>query len=222
MRVLVSKDMTQAQSKSSLSYQPGDVIQAQRKYESLGIKAGETATVVLSSGGRVQIERQDGVIVEWRPALMPHFSAFTVAEREIAVGETLRVTANDYFRELVNGERVTVAEINRRQGLLYINKANGARLTVNIDRPLHIEHGYCSTIHSAQGQTCERVIIEADARSATAHEASYYVALSRARSEVALYTDDRALLPQAMARESSKTTALSLARAGSQESALER
>ena len=63
-------------------------------------------------------------------------------------------------------------------------------------------------MHAAHGQTAERVLIEADTRSATANESSFYVAISRAREGVTLYTDDRALLPEAMGRQDEKSAAL--------------
>ena len=43
-----------------------------------------------------------------------------------------------------------------------------------------------------------------------ANESLFYVAISRARSEVTIYTDDRAMLPEAMGREDVKRAALDL------------
>ncbi|NNM52809.1 MAG: hypothetical protein HKM02_11405 [Pseudomonadales bacterium] len=53
-----------------------------------------------------------------------------------------------------------------------------------------------------------RVLIEADTKSATANESLYYVAISRARDGVTLYTDDKAALPASMVREDGKSAAL--------------
>jgi ATP-dependent exoDNAse (exonuclease V) alpha subunit len=65
-------------------------------------------------------------------------------------------------------------------------------------------------VHSAQGQTCERVLIEAPASGAMGNEASYYVAVSRASHEVVIYTDDAQRLPEMLGREDIKTSALEL------------
>lgn len=81
-------------------------------------------------------------------------------------------------------------------------------LTLDTAKPLHLDYGYCSTVHAAQGKTAERVLIDADTKSATANESAYYVAISRARFEVDIYTDDKALLPEAMGREDIKHAAL--------------
>lgn len=210
INVLISKDFTEAQRKSSISYQKGDVVQTQRKYESLGLRAAEFATVVTAGSGYVVLQRQDGETIEWRPVLMPHVAVYRVAERELTVGETARITANDYGRGLINGETVTVAGIDRGKDVLTLVKGNGEVATLDLSKPLHLEHGYCTTVHSAQGKTCERVIIDADATSATANESLYYVAISRARKEVSIYTDDKMLLPDAMSRADKKTIALSL------------
>ena len=205
---LERRDLTMAQAKSSLAYQVGDVVQAQKDYASLGLARGELARVVEAGGGRVTLERGDGGQVEWRPATQTHLLAYRENSRELAEGDVVRLTANDRGLGVVNGERAVVAGVDAERQTVTLTKADGERLTLNADRPLHLEHGYCSTVHAAQGQTAERVLIEADTRSATANESSYYVAISRAREGVTLYTDDRALLPEAMGREDSKSAAL--------------
>lgn len=77
-----------------------------------------------------------------------------------------------------------------------------------LDGPLYLDHGYAQTVHSAQGQTCERILIDAPAGSATNNESVYYVAISRATHEAKLYTDDAQRLPEALSREDGKTAAL--------------
>lgn len=205
---LERRDLTTAQARSSLAYQVGDVVQAQKDYASLGLARGELARVVEAGGGRVTLERGDGGQVEWRPVMQTHLTAYCENLRELAEGDVVRLTANDRGLGVVNGERAVVAGIDAERQMVTLTKADGERLTLNADRPLHLEHGYCSTVHAAQGQTAERVLIEADTRSATANESSFYVAISRAREGVTLYTDDRALLPEAMGRQDEKSAAL--------------
>ena len=57
---------------------------------------------------------------------------------------------------------------------------------------------------------CDRVLIETDTRSATANERAYYVAISRAREDVRIYTDDKAMLAEAMSRLDQKSAALEI------------
>lgn len=208
---LTRHDLTHAQARMSLSYQPGDVVEAKKPYASLGLQRGEFARVVEGAAGTVRLERTDGQQVEWRPALQPNMIAYRESVRELSVGDQVRFTANDHARGLVNGDRATVTAIDGQRQTVALQKTDGSAVTLDASRPLHLDHGYCATVHAAQGQTAERVLIEADTGSVTANESSFYVAISRASAEVAIYTDDKASLPEAMGREDVKDAALDLA-----------
>lgn len=219
--ILERKDLGEAQALRTVSYQPGDVVRADRDYKSLGIARGEMAHVVEGRDGVVTLERSDGERVEWSPVRQPHMSAYTEGARELAVGEVVRITENDYRQGLVNGERATVVAINAGAHSLTLAKADGTQLSLDTTSPLHVDHGYCQTIHGAQGQTAERVMIEAEASRTVGNESLYYVAVSRAEHEVTIYTDDKAMLPEAMGREDHKSAALEIEPDGRSERAYE-
>ena len=208
LTTLGSKDLTEAQKLRTVSYQAGDVVRADRDYKALGLERGDFARVVDGRAGVVTLERADGQRVEWRPVNQPHLTAFTEQQRELAVGDVVRFTHNDHRNGIVNGERATVASIDIEQGRIVLDKPDGTRLAQRLDGPLYLDHGYAQTVHSAQGQTCERILIDAPAGSATNNESAYYVAISRATHEVKLYTDDAQRLPEALSREDGKTAAL--------------
>jgi ATP-dependent exoDNAse (exonuclease V) alpha subunit len=67
-------------------------------------------------------------------------------------------------------------------------------------------------VHSSQGLTCDKVLIEADAHSLTANSNSFYVAISRARLKAQIYTDDREMLSFAMSRQIENLSALDIQR----------
>ena len=208
LTTLGSKDLTEAQKLRTVSYQTGDVVRADRDYKQLGLGRGEFARVVDGRAGVVTLERADGQRVEWRPVNQPHLVAFTEQRRELAAGDVVRFTHNDHRAGIVNGERATVASIDMEQGRIVLDKSDGTRLAQRLDGPLYLDHGYAQTVHSAQGQTCERILIDAPASSATNNESAYYVAISRATHEAKLYTDDAQRLPEALSREDGKTAAL--------------
>ena len=208
--ILERQDLTQAQLKSSLSYSAGDLVQMQRHYDSIGLRRGDLARVVTAEPGCITLHREDGVQVAWRPTAMPHVAVFQAAVRELSTGDRVRFTANNYGHQVINGDIGTVKAVERDGSRLHIEKADGSLVALDINAPLYLDHGYCTTVHAAQGQTCERVLVDADIKSAMASESLYYVAISRARSEVAIYTDDRELLPEAMARKDEKTAALDI------------
>lgn len=207
---LERKDLTKAQATSSLSYQSGDIIQAQKDLESLGLKRGDLATVIESKDGKVILEKVDGNHVEWKPAIQTSVTAYNLTERELSVGDSVRLTSNDYTQGVLNGDRAKVTSIDAEHQKITLTKTDGQSITLDSSKPLHLDHGYCSTVHSAQGQTAQRVLIDADAYSAATNESGYYVAISRAREEVKIYTDDKSMLPESISRESTKSAALDI------------
>jgi conjugative relaxase-like TrwC/TraI family protein len=210
LNTLSRKDLTQPQALRTVSYHEGDVLRADREYKGMGLKRGEFAHVVDGPEGVVTLERQDGVRVQWRPANQPHMSAFTEHQRELAEGDVLRFTNNDYQAGFVNGERAVVLAVESAQDRLLVEKSDGTRLALHTHAPLYVEHGYCQTIHAAQGKTCERILIEAPASGAAGNEASYYVAISRATHDAVIYTDDCDRLPETLSRTDEKSAALDL------------
>jgi ATP-dependent exoDNAse (exonuclease V) alpha subunit len=119
---------------------------------------------------------------------------------------------NDYAADIRNGDVLKVEEIDKRRHELVLQAADGAMVRLSFAKPIHVEHAYAFTVHSTQGTTSDRVIVDACTRSATANEAAFYVAISRAREHASIYTDDLAGLPEAMSRVSEKTRALDVAR----------
>ena len=212
VKILRQKDLTAAQRKSSLSYKPGDRVQMLKDYSSIKLARGEIATVVSTEPGLVRLIGEDGVIRDWHPVSNPNVIVFNLVESEMAVGDKVRITANDYGRKLVNGEFATVAALDAESKLISLKMADGRLETFRTDQPLHIQHGYCTTIHSAQGATCQRILIDASAESVTSNQDSYYVAISRARQHALIYTDDIEMLPERMCRTAEKSVALSLKR----------
>jgi ATP-dependent exoDNAse (exonuclease V) alpha subunit len=208
LNTLSRKDLTQAQALRTVSYHEGDVLRADRDYKGMGLQRGEFARVVDGPEGVVTLERQDGVRVPWRPANQPHMSAFTEHQREIAEGDVLRFTNNDHRSGIVNGERAVVLLVEPTQDRLLVEKSDGTRLALRTQAPLYVEHGYCQTVHAAQGKTCERILIEAPTEGAMGNKASYYVAISRATHQATLYTDDAQRLPEVLSREDLKSAAL--------------
>lgn len=210
VQTLASKNLTEAQALRSVSYQVGDVLRAERDYKSLGLSRGEFARVVDGPAGVVTLQRADGQRVAWRPVAQPHLTAFSEQSRELSVGDVVRFTHNEHRQGLVNGERAVVAGIDASQGRLVLDKMDGTRLVQRLDGPLYLDHGYAQTVHSAQGQTCGCILIDAPASSASNNESAYYVAISRATHEAKLYTDDAQRLPEGLSRSDGKTAALEL------------
>ena len=206
--MLDRKDMTAQQACSILSYEAEDLLMAEKDYTSLGLKRGETALVVERLNHCIMLQRTDGARIAWQPALATKLTAYVPVKRSLAVGDLVRVTANDRMRGLINGDMARVSAIAPEGKTLTVSFEDGRTVLLDGRRPLTLNYGYCSTVHASQGQTCDRVLIEANSYSLTANVNTFYVAISRARHEAHIYTDDREMLPVAMSREIENLAAL--------------
>ncbi|MBV6795856.1 MobF family relaxase [Xanthomonas euvesicatoria] len=214
---LTRVDLTQAQRRFAPSYQPGMVIQPEKDYQKAGLTRGQTYRVKEAlPGNALVLQRQDGTTTTINPRKATQLSVYHLERAELSVGDTVRINRNDPGRDLTNGDRMRVAgviggtvkleSVERRDG----RPARALELPVN--KPLHLEHAYASTVHSAQGLTNDRALIALDTKSRTTSMNLYYVAISRACHEARVYTNSIKELPAAIARRFDKTTALAIQR----------
>jgi ATP-dependent exoDNAse (exonuclease V) alpha subunit len=131
---------------------------------------------------------------------------------ELQAGDRVQFTRNDREAGRINGLRGAITAIDPEHQQATIVLANGReqRLDLTDPRDAHLRHAYVQTAHAAQGQTAERVLIHADSRSANlVDQKMLYVALSRAKSEAIVVTDDKARLIRAIhERAGEKQTAM--------------
>ena len=112
-------------------------------------------------------------------------------EREFAAGDRVLFTRNNREIDVKNGDLCTVTKVERAG-------ENAARMTVTLDRGGdreidtshydHLDHGYCVTVHKAQGSTVDRAHVVASENGYSSKEWAY-VAGSRAREETHIHAD---------------------------------
>jgi ATP-dependent exoDNAse (exonuclease V) alpha subunit len=61
---------------------------------------------------------------------------------------------------------------------------------VDLDRYRHIDHGYATTSVKAQGQSIEKVLVHHNTEQGRHGDRETYVNLTRAKTEVKVYTND--------------------------------
>lgn len=203
--ILVGKDQTRPEMRQAESFTVGDVVRFGRDYQRLGMTKGEYATVtaVDLNGNRLTVRNEVGHEASFNPRTHGKLEAFSVEQREIQVGERLRMTRNDRDLGRTNGEQMKVERIDGHQ--IQARDARGQLHILDVGRlrDSHLEHAYCSTAYAAQGQTADRVFVHAESfRTNLATQQSFYVTVSRARDEVRIYTDDRERLISQVERES--------------------
>lgn len=203
-------DLTSAQMRRAVEYKAGDAIRFEKEYRSLEAKKGEIWRVDRVEANEVVIVRE-GKEQRIRPTELSGkgFTVGRVAEREIAVGERVRITGDIAAGKetLRNGQRATVLAL--KEGRIEV-KVDGLRKTVEISlgKTLSLDHGYAATGHSAQGLGAKRVLLERDSHCRTASERQFYTDVTRTKHELIVYTDDRKKLAQAVTRQVDKTQAL--------------
>ena len=206
--ILNSVDMTRAESKSAQSYEPGQIVIPHRTYGA-DMQKGDQLTIVGHDAKRntLTVVAPDGRQITFDPAKRSMVRVYEKETVDLSPGEWIRITSNNKALGVNNGERYQVQSINAKQVVL-----DGGAGPIQMDqtRPLHLQYGYASTVHSAQGLTTGRVLIDANTRSLTSNRAVFYVAVSRARDDVTLFTNDAKSLAVAMSRQPKKYAALEL------------
>lgn len=210
VRTLERKDLTKQLAASIVSYEAGDVVIADRDYPSLKLRRGDHATVVKVTDTSVILSDANGGQVAWSPALTTGLTVHRLVDRSIVTGDLVRITTNMHSEGLINGDQLQVLRVDHESASLTLSLADGTTKKLSLAKPLPIDYAYCRTVYSSQGATCERVFIEADTASLTSNQGTFYVALSRARSDVAIFTDDAEYLAPAMSRSHAKSSALDL------------
>lgn len=165
-------------------------------------------------GNVLVVKDRSGNRYEFNPRQATKLSVYKLEKPELSVGDLIRINRQDPKLDLTNGDRMRVVSIEggvvQLASLKEINGQPERTVSLPTNKPLHLEHAYSATVHSAQGLTNDRVMISLNTKSRTTSQNLWYVAISRARHEARVYADSIKGLPAAIAKRYDKTTALSL------------
>ena len=215
--LLTRVDSTQAQRRSARYYEAGTIIQPERDYRN-GLQAGNQYKVISvnTERNRIQVAHlQTGEIIEFNPSRTTKLSIYELRQSELSAGDSVRITHNNAKLDLVNGERYEVLAVSPVTVTLGKRGEDGEiarRLMLDADKsnPLHMDYAYTSTVHSAQGLTATQVILNQETFSRTTKSDVFYVAISRAKEKISVYTNDMTKLPFAVNRREEKGAALDI------------
>jgi conjugative relaxase-like TrwC/TraI family protein len=213
---LVAKNLSRIEARDPASYAPGDTVRFLRDYVDKGVRRGAAYRVerIDPDKAAISLKSSDGSAVDWRLRQWGagKVEVFEPKAMELQAGDRVQFTRNDREAGRINGLRGTITGIDPERQQATIALANGReqRFDLADPRDAHLRHAYVQTAHAAQGQTAERVLIHADSRSANlVDQKMLYVALSRAKSEAIVVTDDKARLIRAIhERAGEKQTAM--------------
>ena len=213
-RVLVQQqDMTGADRRWAARYVVGDHLRYSRGSRAHGIQSGAYARVVSTNLNQnlLTVQMNTGSTVTYDPRRLAGVSIYREKEQQFAVGDRIQFTAPDKTVGVANRELGTIRQIASDGGLM-VQLEGGREVSLNPAANRHFDHGYAVTSHSAQGLTADRVLINVDneAHPNLIGSRFAYVAISRAQSDVQLFTNDSSLLGNRLGQDASKTAAIEL------------
>jgi conjugative relaxase-like TrwC/TraI family protein len=211
---LQTKNLSIVQMRFAHNFETGDVVMPTRDYKRRGLEKGKLYEVVGRTTDKLTLIRDDGQHLEVDTAFDK--AVYQRAEIEIAVGDRLQWKKNDRQLGRRNGQEFTVTRIDLN--IVQIKYADERTECISLAQAQNLDYALVSTTYSSQGKTADRVLISADF---TIGQESFYVAASRARHELKIYTEDPTRLVELAQQSKAKENALELLRKQIRKSTIE-
>ncbi len=210
LTILVNRGLSGPQRAVAYHYEEGDVIRFTRGSKQFAFDKGEYARVeaVDRDANMLSVKTAHGRRIEYNPVRLFGVEVFREEQRVLARGDRIQFRSPDRSLGVANGDFATITALDHRRAFMRLD--NGRKFSAALDRLGHIDHGYASTSHSAQGATVDRVIVYIDTGLSLelVNRKQFYVSISRARTSITIYTDDRDRLGQTINRCREKSMAL--------------
>ncbi len=214
--VLVHRqDLTAADKGRATTYQVGDKVYYRNGSGKLGIAKKTYATIIAANHetNAVTVKLDAGKIVTYDPARLRGVSIYNPEARPLAVGDRIQFTQPWKDQAIANRDLATVTHLDQRGNIRVSLDDSGRALGWNLRQHAHIDYAYSMTSHSAQGLTVDRALLHIDTGNSKARalidKTLAYVAGSRPRYDLQIFTDNAAELGRALGREHRNETALS-------------
>lgn len=196
------------------AYREGDVITYTRGSAENNIAAKSLATVVKADRQQnlLTVEIKDGTDgkeareVTYNPKRLRGVSVWTEEKIKVSTGDRLQLRApfEEKKTKIADDTMLKVGKITPQAVTLTTDKGKAVKLDTS--KPQAIDYGYAVTSHSSQGKTIDRVLIHAEMTESKQilSERMARVAVSRARDEALIFTDDAERFARKMARQIEK------------------
>jgi conjugative relaxase-like TrwC/TraI family protein len=190
--ILKQRDVTKADYNFANSYKVGDMVKFYADYKSLGInksdylevkKINEISNIITFNKGLKTIRFGLKTNVNYESKL----ELYQKDNIELQKGIKLRITKNE--QGLVNSETAVVESISNKQITLRLE--NNTFRSFKTDELKHIDYGYCSTIHAAQGKTYNNAIAAISSHKLLNNQKSWLVAISRHKQDLHVFMDSQ-------------------------------
>jgi conjugative relaxase-like TrwC/TraI family protein len=197
---------TEAQRTDARNFQAGMVVQFHQNVA--GFRRGERVTVKIRDAHGVSVERTNGEAASLSLGMAARFQVYESRKIALAPGDWIRITQNGFTqdrRRLNNGDLKQVKGFTKDGD---IKLANGWVLSKDYG---NLTHGYCLTSYSSQSKGVDCVFVAESSESfRAADREQFYVSASRFKESLAIYTDDKHQLLEAVRKSSHRPSALDL------------
>jgi conjugative relaxase-like TrwC/TraI family protein len=199
---LRSKDWTIVQARYAKAYEIGDILVPNQDYKKQGLHRTEAYEVVGvdHTTNTITLQTGDGKRLVVNPDRFEKKSVYQVQQMEIAVSDRLRWTKNNRAEGFRNGQVFTVRQVDP-DGVIHAIDSDGKSFSVDLSDRQYIDYAYVHTTYSSQGKTADRVLVLLNEN---ANRETFYVAISRAKHHLTLYTDEIAALTQRVQKSRAK------------------
>jgi len=215
---------TRAQIKEAQYYKVGDVVRAGKTYKAVDLVQGDYARVVEvhAQQGRVVLQKDNGQRIDWSPIKHNKVEVYQSEQRNIAVGDLIRLTRN--AGELTNGTVARIVAIKDGLASLEVNRGNAVEShTIDLAQNKHWDHAYASTVHASQGSTQQQVVFlirtpenenvalqerQLQQMAKVFADRSFYVGVTRASHATRIYTNSKDAAARAVGIKQDKTSAV--------------
>lgn len=207
---LLPKNLTTQEMKSSLSHNTNDVFVFHKNFKAIGIQKDHQYFVknVDIKNNEITLLRKDLSSQSHEIKINPKIGGFTTYEQKqlsFAVGDKIRATKNDRLMGTSNGQEFFVTKTNENS--VTLKSKSGHELHFDSKKPVHLDHNYVNTVYSSQGKTCDRVFISGNK---SFGREMLYVALSRAKFDAVVVTQNKNEFMKASEIQKTKVSAVEL------------
>jgi len=198
-----------------LSFRKGDVILAHQAVSGQNLKKGHSY-IVTEVDEKTGLTIQDRATGETSPLQLGQntkasgsIEVFEETRRPFAEGDQVKFRITDPTSDIENGETGRVVGISDTEINVELKDGRAETIAKNSLAAAGLDHAYALTGHDFQGATVDRIIVAMTANEKLADQKGFYVAVSRARDEISLVTDNPAELAERLERQTGeKVTAL--------------
>lgn len=135
-----------------------------------------------------------------------NLNVFRASEREFTSGDKIVFHKNDRVLGIQNGRTGQISDLDSKGNMIVLTDREN-KVHFNARDYAYFDHGYAVTDYKALGQTTNIVLYVADTRDMTNYN-SFYVAATRGREDMYIFTNDKAELREQVMIEQIKTSTL--------------